>query len=500
MIKFISSSSELRHKVFVEVAKAAFDSENVASDLEAIPYKLAPTEKPRYRESIYRERAIASERVRLAVGMSLNPQDSPAHLTSGFDKSNISEKYYEPPLMQVIPSACDKCEDNQYEVTSRCRKCISRYCVHACPVHAVHVREDGYAEIDDEKCIRCGKCKPACPYEGIIHKIRPCAENCGVGAISDDRLGRAYIDPEKCVACGQCMVHCPFGAIVDKSQIFQLINAMKAGEKIVAEVAPSVIGQFGENVTLGKLFSALKMLGFCEVYEVASGADLGATAEAKKYAEKVASGEHPFLLTSCCPSWIMLAEREFPALADGISETLTPMVMTARMIKQDHPAAKVVFIGPCAAKKLEAMRESVRSDVDFVITFEELAAVFEARGIDPESCGESEKRGATAAGRGYGASGGVAKAVENCLKEYYPDAEVKIDHAEGLFECRKMLRLAKYGKREGYLLEGMACPGGCVGGAGVNIPVGKGTEEIKKFAEETDEKVPPKELYTRKLP
>ncbi len=500
MIKFRSSASELRHKVFVEVAKAAFGSEDVVNDLESIPYKLTPTEKPRYRESIYRERAIASERVRLALGMSLNPQDQPSHLTSGFDKSNISEKYYEPPLMQVIPSACDCCEDDKYEVSNQCRKCISRYCVHACPVNAVSVGEDGHAVIDEKRCVRCGRCKSACPYEAIVHKIRPCAENCGVHAISSDKLGRAYIDPQKCVACGQCMVHCPFGAIADKSQIFQLINAIKAGEEIVGEVAPSVVGQFGEDVSLGQIVTALKKLGFSEVREVAKGADHGATAEAKKYVEKIASGEHPFMLTSCCPSYIMLAEREFPALADGISETLTPMVTTARTIKQDKPNAKVVFIGPCAAKKLEAMRESVRSDVDFVITFEELSAIFDARGICPESCEDSPVDGATAAGRGYGASGGVSRAIEACIHAYYPETEIKSDHAEGLFECRKMLRLAKFGKREGYLLEGMGCPGGCVGGAGINVPVGKGTEAVRQFSEETQKKVPEKDLYTRKLP
>ncbi len=490
MIKFQSSSFELRHKVFVEVAKAAFFSDDIINDLESIPYKLAPTDEPRYRESIYRERSIASDRVRLAIGMSLNPQDSPSHLTSGFDKSNISEKYYGPPLMQVIPSACDKCEEDRYEVSDLCRKCIARYCIHACPNHAITVDGDRRAVIDQEKCMRCGKCKNACPYEAVVHRVRPCAVHCGMNAISTDRLGRAYIDPEKCVACGQCMVYCPFGAIVDKSQIFQLINAIKAGDEIAAEVAPSGVGQFGQNVSLGKLFSALKELGFSSVYEVAAGADIGANAEAEKYARKIASGDHPFMMTSCCPSWIMLAEREFPTLSEGISETLTPMVTTARMIKREHPSAKVVFIGPCAAKKLEAIDEKVRSDVDFVITFEELSAIFEAKGIEPENCDEMQFEGATAAGRGYGAAGGVSGAVKACLKTLYPDVEFKVDSAEGLLACRRLLLLAKYGKRDGYLLEGMACLGGCVGGAGVNIPLEKGTELLKEFVSETPKKIP----------
>lgn len=491
MKQYKNSVRELRRKVFVEIARVAFESEHFTSDLEEIPYKLTPTEKPQYRESIYRERAIAVERVRLAMGMSVSRQDRPVHLTLGFSRSNITEQYYEPPLMQVIPSACDKCEDNVYEVSNQCRKCLSRYCVHACPVGAVKIGEDGHAEIDKKKCIRCGRCKESCPYGSIVHKVRPCSEACGVHAIGSDSLGRAKIDPEICVGCGQCMVQCPFGAIADKSQIFQLIRSIQAGDEIVAEVAPSIIGQFGEKVTLSHMRAALETLGFKEVYEVACGADCGAAEEAKAYAEEVATGKLPFLLTSCCPSWIMLAETQFPEMKDVVSSALTPMTATARAIKEKRPSSRVVFIGPCAAKKLEAMRESVRPYVDFVITFEELAAIFEARGIDPSACGAKEgTEEATAAGRGFGASGGVADAVATCVKAYYPDVSIKMDNAEGLSSCVRLLTQAKLGLKNGYLLEGMGCVGGCVGGAGVNIPVEKGAREVKKFASSTEKKIP----------
>lgn len=487
----LTAINRIRRKVFVEIARIAFDSGAGQGELEAIPYKITPTERPQFRESVYRERAIVSERVRLALGLSLNPQDKPVHITDGFDKSNIAERYYEPPLMQVIPSACDKCEENCYDVSNHCRKCVGRYCVAACPTGAVSVREDGYAVIDREKCIRCGKCKAACPYDAITHRLRPCAVSCGVNAISSDSLGRAYIDPEKCVGCGQCMVTCPFGAIADKSQIYQLIRAMKKGDEIIAEVAPAIIGQFGADVPLGKIRSALLALGFSDMKEVAVGADISASAEAQTYANEVATGKLPFLLTSCCPSWSMLIKRQFPETAESVSGNLTPMVATARAIKRRRPNARVVFIGPCAAKKLEAMRSSVRSDVDFVITFEELAAIFEARGIDPAAMNAlGEEEIATAAGRGYGAAGGVASAVEACVKARYPEIEVKIEHAEGLFDCKKMLQLASHGKKTGCLIEGMACPGGCAGGAGVNIPVEKGVAEVRKFAAETEKKVP----------
>ncbi len=497
-----TSVVKLRRKVFVEIARVAFESEKINNDIEAIPYKISPGEQPQYRESIYRERAIASERVRLAMGMSLNPSDRPAHITNGLSYSNISDNYYEPPLMQVIPSACDKCEENAYRVSDQCRRCVSRYCVNVCPRGAVSIdQKTGKAVIDDNKCIKCGKCKEACPYEAIVHVSRPCARACGVKAISSDALGRAQIDPNKCVGCGQCMVHCPFGAIADKSQIYQLIRAIRNGDEVVAEVAPSVVGQFGDGVSLWTIKSALKDVGFKEVFEVAQGADVGAATEAHHYATEVATGKIPFLLTSCCPAWSMLAKTQFPEMIGRVSSALTPMVATARSVKQKMPRARVVFIGPCAAKKLEAMRKTVRSDVDFVITFEELAAIFEAKGIDFETYEKSEPiHDATGAGRGYAVAGGVASAVGACVREYYPDVEVKIEHAEGLTDCKKILLLAKAGKMNGCLIEGMACPGGCVAGAGVNVPVEKAAAEVKKFVKDSTQKLPQKDLYEIHLP
>ncbi|MEG1291854.1 MAG: 4Fe-4S dicluster domain-containing protein, partial [Lachnospiraceae bacterium] len=425
----------LRKQVFVEVAKVAYESDHVNNDIEAIPYKITPGDAPRFRESVYRERAIASERVRLAMGLSLRPEDHPVHITDGVEESNISEKYYEPPLMQVIPSACNFCDDNKYEVSNMCQGCIAHPCMEVCPKDAI-TQVDGRAIIDQSKCIKCGKCKAACPYDAISKKERPCSAACGVKAIETDKLGRATINTDKCVSCGQCMVSCPFGAIADKSQIFQLIRSMKEGGNVIAEIAPAFVGQFGQDATPKNVKAALLELGFSEVYEVALGADIGAVSEAHHYAHHVATGELPFLLTSCCPAWSMLAKTQFPDMIESVSSELTPMVATARSIKKKYPNAKVVFIGPCAAKKLEAMRRTIRSDVDFVITFEELSAMFEAKGINPQNTpGDGSMHDATGAGRGYAVAGGVANAVTECIHEYYPDVEVKIEHVEGLAEC-----------------------------------------------------------------
>ena len=259
--------NQLRKQVFVEVAKVAYESDNVNNDIEAIPYKITPGDEPRFRESIYRERAIASERVRLAMGMSLRPQDKPVHITDGVEESNISEKYYEPPLMQVIPSACNFCDDNKYEVSNMCQGCIAHPCMEVCPKGAIS-QVNGHAVIDQSKCIKCGKCKAACPYDAIAKKERPCSKACGVKAIETDEQGRAKINIDKCVSCGQCMVSCPFGAIADKSQIFQLIRCMKEGGKVIAEVAPAYVGQFGPDATPARVKAALLKLGFSEVHAV----------------------------------------------------------------------------------------------------------------------------------------------------------------------------------------------------------------------------------------
>lgn len=478
-----------RRRIFKEVANLAYHSTNLVDDVESLPYKIIDYDESEY-ESIYRARAITREMIRLAMGLSLRPENMPVHVTQGLAESNISEKYYEPPLMQVVPSACNACPENCYDVTDKCMGCVAHPCREVCPKAAISMKNKK-SVIDQSKCIQCGKCKTVCPYDAISHQMRPCLAHCGVNAIKNDTKGRALIDSALCVSCGQCMISCPFGAIADKSQIFQLIRAMQSGREIIAQVAPAFVGQFGASVTPDKLKAALLELGFAAVYETAIGADIGAMAEADHYVHAVVSEKLPFLLTSCCPSWAVLAKKYFPETIDKISNALTPMVATARLIKQAHPEAGVVFIGPCAAKKLEASRRTVRSHVDFVITFEELTGMFEAKGIVPAQCTPlTPLSDATGAGRGYGVAGGVAGAIEDCIRTYYPGVTVQIDHAEGLAECKKTLILAKAGKKNGCLIEGMACPGGCVAGAGTNIPVVQAAREVAAFKSMASQSIP----------
>ena len=483
----------VRRRIFKEIAKFGYEQRNL-QDLEDLPYEIVPGEVAKYRDSIYRERAIVGERLRLAMGMSLNPADKPTRITKEIDESNISEKYYEPPLLQVIPSACNECKEKAFIVGEQCQGCMAHPCMEVCPKKAISFK-DGYSYIDQEKCIKCGQCKKVCPYGAIYERKRPCANACGVGAIETDYAGRAKINPDKCVSCGMCMVNCPFGAIADKSQIYQLIKAMNEGAEVIAILAPAFVGQFGPKATPNKIKAALLDIGFADVWEVAVGADAGALEEAKHYVQSVATGKLPFLLTSCCPSWSMLGKKYFPEVIDEISNALTPMVATARAARITSPNAKIVFVGPCVAKKLEASRRTVRSEVDFVITFEELAGMFDAKEIDFNTYEkEEELNDAFGAGRGYAVASGVAGAIKACIDEYYPGTEVKIDHVEGLAECKKMLLQAKSGKKKGYLIEGMGCPGGCIAGAGTNIPLPKAKKDLAAFVKNSSKSIPPKEL------
>jgi len=487
--------TKIRRQVFEEVARMAYNGGDYAKKMEEIPFKLIPGEIASYRDSVFKERAILGERLRLAVGLDVYSADIPNPISEGVSEAAIAHKVYQAPLINIIPFACDACPTKTIEVTENCRGCMAHPCTAVCPVNAISI-VNGKSLIDQEKCIKCGRCKAACPYSAIIQYDRPCASACGVDAIESDALGRAKINYDKCVSCGMCLVSCPFGAIVDKTQIFQLIQAIKRGDKIVAILAPAFVGQFGPLATPEKLTAALLALGFADVREVAIGADLATIDDAKLYIEKIPTKELPFLGTSCCPSWSVMAKTEFPELSECISMELTPMVATARLIKKEDPDARVVFIGPCASKKLEASRRTVRSDVSFVITFEEVMGMFAAKDIEFDDLQDTSlPEEATSQGRSYAVAGSVAESIKDCIHELDPSIDVKIDHAEGLRDCKKMLKLAAAGRRDGYLLEGMACPGGCVGGAGTITQINRSTTNVKKFTASAKEKSALKSEY-----
>ncbi|SHH32937.1 [FeFe] hydrogenase, group B1/B3 [Anaerosphaera aminiphila DSM 21120] len=479
---------DIRRKVFAEVARIAYNDSDV-SELEDSSYRIVPGEVPRYREDIFRERAVADERIRLAMGMDVRKISEYRKVTDGFDKIDIDTNAYEKPLINVIKFACESCPEKSFFVTNNCRKCMAHPCTNVCPVNAVSMTRNG-ALIDKEKCIKCGRCKDACPYSAIVKYDRPCAEACGVNAISSDKYGRAEIDHDQCVACGRCIATCPFGAIADKTQIFQLIKAIKAGKKVYGAIAPSFVGQFGAKTSPIQVVEAIKMLGFKDVIEVSLGADVTTLHEAKEYLNRVPN-EIPFMGTSCCYSWSLMIKNKFPELSEQISDSGSPMRYTAEYIRKLDPEAVVVFIGPCTSKKLEAIDTKVKSSVDFVITFEELLGMFVAKEIEPSEIEISkEVEDASSLGRGYPIAGGVAESVKVVAKQLDPDREINIQGANTLSECMKMLKIAKAGKLDGYLLEGMACPGGCIAGVGTLASVDRVRKNITKFAKDAKIKSP----------
>ena len=487
-----NSVTDMRRKIFSAIADMAYrDDVNYEQRMEQIPYEILPGNN----ENVFLERAICGERLRLGMGLPLRDVSEAGTISDGIDKTIQPEKYYDAPLINIIKFACNACPEKKVVVTDNCQGCFSHQCTEVCPKKCIKI-VNGRSLINQDECIKCGRCAEACPYHAIIKMERPCAVSCGMNAISSDENGRAQINYDKCVSCGQCLVNCPFGAIVDKGQIFQTIYAMKQGYNVIACVAPAFVGQFGPKVTPDKVTNALKELGFADVVEVAIGADMCTIDEAEDFLKKVPN-ELDFMATSCCPAWSVMAKKEFPQFEKNISMALTPMVLTARWVKKQHPDAKVVFIGPCAAKKLEASRRSIRSEVDFVLTFEEVMGMFQAKGIelDQITTDDTNFNEGTKAGRQCAITGGVANSVKELINKNHPEVEVKIQAAEGLKNCKTMLMMAKAGRLNGYLLEGMGCPGGCVGGAGTLQPIPKSSALVKKYANDDTMKTADESKY-----
>ncbi len=447
MNRKLADTKQMKYEVLRSVSKYAFEG-TLSEHVENIPFEIIPGTTPRFRCCVYKEREIIRQRVRLA--MNRNPL--PDH--------NVEHRPMDNNIIQVIPAACEGCPINRFQVTENCQKCMQKSCVMACPFGAITITGRG-AYIDQTKCRECGKCAAACPYHAIADLMRPCKRSCQVNAISMDESKLAVIDSEKCINCGVCTNACPFGAISDRSDIYNIITRIKNGETVIGIPAPSVEGQFGPDVTVGKLKTALKKLGFADAVEVALGGDAVAFNEAKELIEAIE--EERKMTTSCCPAFVNLIKKHYPDLAPLMSNTVSPMVATVRYIKRTNPNAFVVFIGPCMAKKGEALNKEIEGNADSVITLEELAAMFDARGIDPSECEDCEPD-ATSYGRRFSGSGGVAASVIKSAKELGFNGEIKAKTCNGVNECKVGLAILKSGKLSEDILEGMICDSGCIGG------------------------------------
>lgn len=464
MNTFDTKVQYLKYRVLREVAKHAW-KDDLWETIIDIPKEIVPGRTPTMRCCVYKERAILAERVKLATGG---------------NKQN-------PNVIEVIDIACDDCPAGGYEITNACRGCLAHRCMDACRKGAITLDHNQKAHIDKSKCVECGMCAKVCPYSAIINSKRPCQNSCKVKAISMSEEKAAKINNDKCIQCGACVYQCPFGAISDKSFILNVIDMIKKSDgnkkyKVYAVIAPSIAGQFNQ-VKLGQVVAGIKELGFFSVVEAALGADMVAMKESAELAEK------GFVTSSCCPAFVKFVENEFPQLKDKISTNLSPMATIAKYIKSTDKDAKIVFIGPCTAKKAESQKKTVRPYIDSVITFEELQALLDSREIELASLKEEVLDNASYFGRIFARSGGLSDAVRQGIKENgIVGFEYKPVVCDGIEQCKIALLKASKGISDGNFIEGMACVSGCIGGAGCLTHGEKNRRDVDKYGMEAYEK------------
>jgi len=435
---------ELKHHVLREVCRLAWDDRLTADETEKIVYDISPGPKPSYRCCVYKEREIVRGRIRLAMGQDPEP---------GKTGKNV---------VAVIPAACDDCPIQDYFVSDICRFCLGKACLNACRFGAISPG-DTKMKIDPNKCKSCGLCAKSCPYGAIIHQERPCKKVCPVGAISYDEGGVCMIDENKCIHCGHCIHNCPFGAIGSKIYAVDVIRAIREGKRVVAMCAPATEGQFGAEIGMAAIRAALKKLGFAEMVEVGLGGDMTAACEAAEWIEARKEGRK--MTTSCCPAFITMLRRHFPKIyEENKSATVSPMVAVSRYLKYMDPDCVTVFIGPCIAKKGETLNEFIADRPDYALTYGEIVAMLDSRGVEIVPV-EEDYQEASLFGKRFAASGGVAGAVMEAMEEMGENTEgIRLMTCAGGEECKKAMMLLKAGKLEADFVEGMICPGGCMGG------------------------------------
>ena len=467
--------NELRRDVLRRVAQAFMSGVNTGREIDKIPFAVRPKSAESDRCCVYKDRAILRYRCMAAMGFLPEDEDDDSRPLSDYAaKAAEREETNSSFVLSACDVACHGCVQARFFVTNVCQGCIAHPCVGACRFNAIHI-VNGRSQIDTAACKNCGKCVEACPYCAIVRLTVPCERSCPVGAIKKSEKGRAEINFDKCISCGRCMRACPFGVVLERSEIVDVVRLFRQKAHVTALVAPAISGQF--PVPLPQLFSALKTLGFAEVMEVASGADITSKNEAEEFAERMEKGGR-FMTTSCCPGYIQAVRKHMPEVAPFVSSTRTPMHYSAELAARNTPGTKVVFIGPCVAKRIEGMEDAA---VDLVLTFEELGALFAAAGIVLEDCeAASLGQGATPGARRYAVTGGVAAAVQAAVAD--PAAGVPV-HVNGLSpRGLRQLRGFATGSCPGNLVEVMACEGGCAGGSGVLGDPAKVAKAVEAFA------------------
>lgn len=443
-----------RRQLIARVAKLIYEND-LNERFDRLPIEMQPKGKQTLRCCVHKARAVNKYRAMAFLGFNADDEKDELLPLSYYAKQAKERTAHTDIMMTVVDEACSSCVKSSYSVSNLCRGCVGRHCSLSCNKSAIGFI-NGQAHIDTDSCVNCGMCMKSCPFHAIIYQPVPCEESCPVGAISKDDSGIEHIDAERCILCGKCISACPFGAIMEKSSLLYIFENIHKGKKVVAMVAPAIAGQF--KTDFGRVISAIKQLGFSDVVEVALGANVTSKNEAHEFEERMEQGQ-PFMTTSCCPSYVLLVDKHLTELKPFVSETLSPMAYTAEIIKQRDPEVVTVFIGPCVAKRYEGF---YNSNVDFVMSFEELNALLTGAEIDVQKCEvDTLDANVESSGRGYPCIGGVV----GSLNFYATNPEnIKPVLIDGINKVN-IRALKSYLKScPGNIVEVMSCEGGCVNG------------------------------------
>ena len=458
MLEINNQYTILRRQIDTEVLKLFFNG-TLENEVDKLPIQIIPKDRNPSRCCIFKERAMVRYRIMALLGINIEKYDDEYKPLKEYVEEILEKDPDELPVLTTISVGCHGCPPEQYRISDACRGCFARPCATNCPKDAI-VFIGGQAHIIEEKCIKCGKCYGVCPYHAVLHLPVPCEEACPVAAVHKNDDGVVEIDHDKCISCGKCTVSCPFGAIAERSGLMPVAKMLKNNEKTIAMIAPSIEGQFPG--TLSQIKSALLKLGFTKVVEVAKGAEITSINEAKEVEEKIEKGEG-YMTTSCCPAYIGLINKHLTFLKDIHSTARTPMGYTAELCKKEFPDYKTVFVGPCLAKRVEG---AYTPEVDGVINFGELAALFLARDVDvaKEPKADLGETDSFKDCRNFALTGGVASCV---LCRAVDKDKVRTLSINGL-DKKNVNLMRTWAKRppEADLVEVMCCEGGCIAGPG----------------------------------
>lgn len=471
----------VRHRLLAELVKL-WKEDRLVESIDRLPIELSPRRsKIHGRCCVHKERAVWKYKSLPLLGFDMTDEKDELTPLSHYARKALERAGDQKEnLLCVIDEACSSCVQVNYEITNLCRGCVARSCYMNCPKEAIDFKRNGQAKINHDKCISCGICHGSCPYHAIIYMPIPCEEVCPVKAISKDENGIEHIDETKCIYCGKCLNACPFGAIFGISQSFDILQSIRRGEEVVALVAPSILAQF--DAPVGNVYGAIREIGFTDVLEVAQGAMDTVSRESAELKEKLEGGQ-PFMTTSCCPSYIELVEKHLPDLKKFVSTTGSPMYYTARIARHKYPRAKVVFVGPCLAKRKEVRKDEC---VDYTLTFEEVGSILAGLGIQVnETQPFIMPFAAVREAHGFAQNGGVAGAVKA-----YSGKDSAVESFQIADLNKKNIGLlrvyARTGKTPAPFIEVMACGSGCVSGpCGYNDIAGSKRQFVKELAKIT---------------